>query len=117
MKTNHYPANTAHESFGVISIACFLILVAWGNAIAMLVFSLIGLAIWFMLPETRGGGESSTHHHVLVKQCNKNHPFIVSWYDQEERTLRYRFDSIGSFIAFFVSGTLAITMTVITLSN
>jgi hypothetical protein len=58
-----------------------------------------------------------TQHHVLVKPFNKKHPFIVSCYHQDELTLRYRFYSIGSFIAFFISGTLAITMTVITLSN
>ncbi|MDP6753756.1 MAG: hypothetical protein QGF56_08735 [Verrucomicrobiota bacterium] len=78
MKTNHHPVNTAHESFGVIGIACFLILVAWGNAIAMLVFSLIGLAIWFMLPETQEGGESSTHHHVLVLVASGAAAFVIA---------------------------------------
>lgn len=78
MKTRHHPATNPHETFASISIACFLILVAWGNAIGMLVFSPIGMAIWVMLPEKPEGGESTTHHNVLVLVGSGTIAFIIA---------------------------------------
>lgn len=78
MKTKQHPATNPQETFASISIACFLILVAWGNAIGMLVFSLIGMAIWFMLPETPKGGESTTHHNVLVMVSAGTVAFVIA---------------------------------------
>lgn len=66
MKTKHHPETTAQDTFASITIACFLILLAWGNAIAMLVFSLAALAAWFLLPQTREGGEATEHRGLLV---------------------------------------------------
>ena len=39
---------------------------------------LIGLAIWFMLPETQEGDESSTHHHVLVLVASGAAAFVIA---------------------------------------
>ncbi len=58
-----------------------------------------------------------TQHHFLLKPFNNKYPFIVSSYGQDELTSRYRFYSIGSFIVFFLSGALAITITLIKLGN
>ena len=58
-----------------------------------------------------------TQHHFLLKPFNNKYPFIVSSYGQDELTSRYRVYSIGSFIVFFLSGALAITMTLINLGN
>lgn len=58
-----------------------------------------------------GADYEPTQHHVLVRPFNRKHPFIISCYDQAELTLRYRFYSIGCFVVFFLSGSLAIIMT------
>jgi hypothetical protein len=41
------------QSFMGVVIAGLVILTAWGNAIALLTFSTIGLAVWFAAPSLR----------------------------------------------------------------
>jgi len=79
MKTKHHPESTAHETFAGMVIACFLILTAWGNAIAMLVFSLVAMAAWFMLPETPDGGESTDHRSLLLLAIAAIGAFFVAF--------------------------------------
>ena len=78
MKTQPHPQDSAQETYAYVAIGCFLVLVAWGNAIGMLVFSLIGMAIWFMLPETSEGGESHTHHNVLILVSAGTVAFVIA---------------------------------------
>lgn len=54
-----------------------------------------------------------TQHHVLVQPFSNKYPFIVSCFDQDDLTLRYRFYSAGLFVTFFVTGIYSIIMGVI----
>ena len=54
-----------------------------------------------------------TQHHVLVKPFDRKNPFIVSCFDEDELTTRYRLYSVGSFLTFFTTGTYSIIMIVI----
>jgi hypothetical protein len=42
------------QVFTGVVVAALLILTAWGNATALLVFSAIGLAVWLVAPSLRG---------------------------------------------------------------
>lgn len=44
----------AADIFSGVVIAALVILTAWGNAIAMLVFSAVALVAWFVVPRWRG---------------------------------------------------------------
>ena len=66
MKSSSHPETTPHDTFASLVIACFLALVAWGNALAMLVFSLVATMVWFSLPETRRQSELVEHRGLLA---------------------------------------------------
>ena len=43
------PAREKEDAFGAIAIAILLILTAWGNALALLIGSLVGLVVMLIL--------------------------------------------------------------------
>ena len=42
------------QVYSAVVVAALLILTAWGNAIAMLIFSAIAAAAWIVVPDIRG---------------------------------------------------------------
>jgi hypothetical protein len=60
---------TLSDKFAVIAIAVLLILTAWGNALAMLVVSVLGLVVgllFFRKSIARGGALAATVGFVLA---------------------------------------------------
>lgn len=56
--------NGAADVLAIMIIGALLVLTAWGNAAAMLIFSAIGLLAGFIVPRLKG--TSSLHHHLLA---------------------------------------------------
>jgi len=68
---NEKPMNNQSHSdkFAALAVAILLILTAWGNAVAMLVVSLLGLAVGFLFfrkSVARGGALAATVGFVLA---------------------------------------------------
>ncbi|MCJ7667742.1 MAG: hypothetical protein MUP04_05595 [Anaerolineae bacterium] len=60
---------TLSDKFAAIAIAVLLILTAWGNALAMLIVSLLGLVVGFLFFRksiARGGALAATVGFVLA---------------------------------------------------
>jgi hypothetical protein len=64
MKTQ-YNLDTKHaEAFTKLVVLALFVVMAWGNALAMLVYAFVSLAAWFSLPYIRD--EEAQVHRVLL---------------------------------------------------
>lgn len=61
MNQNPKPAADMFLSAVVVSL---LLLTAWGNAIAMLIFSVVAIAVWFSIPRLRK--QTPVRHTLLM---------------------------------------------------